>query len=149
YAKALVSRKVYEEAHDALKGVRPEQVVDPAAYFFNKAVAEHGMLLKADATRSVARLLDDVPDAPERYKMVGALIFLDLQPRKDKDLGDIGGKMNNIERRLELAGGGPHTQKLQKEVVMRLDEIIKKLETQQKGGGGGGGGGGQDPGCPP
>jgi len=148
YAKALAGRKVYEEALDALKTIRPEQVVDPAAYFFNRAVAEHGMLIKADATRSIARLLDDVPDAPERYKMVGALIYLDMQTWKDKDLGDIGRKMNNIERRLELARGGPQTQKLQKEVVMRLDEIIKKLENQAKGGGGGGGGG-QDPGCPP
>jgi hypothetical protein len=148
YAKALASRRVYEEALDALKGVRVEQVVDPAAYFFHKAVAEHGMLIKPDATRSIARLLDDVPDAPERYKMVAALMYLDMQTWKEKDLGDIGRKMNNIERRLDLARGGPHTQKLQKEVVMRLDEIIKKLENQQKGGGGGGGGG-QNPGCPP
>jgi hypothetical protein len=147
YAKALAGRKVYEEALEAIKNVRPEQVVDPAAYFFHRAVAEHGMLQKADANKSIARLLDDVPDAPERYKMVAALMFLDMHEWRDKDLADIGRKMNNIERRLELARGGPHTQKLQKEVVMRLDELIKKLENQAKGGGGGGGQGEQ--GCPP
>ena len=36
---------------------------------------------------------------------------------------------------LELARGGPQTQKMQKEVVARLDEIIKQLENQAKGGG--------------
>src|SRR5262249_49500903 len=51
YAKALASRKVYEEALEALVTIKPEQVVDPAAYFFHKAVAEHGMLNKQDASR--------------------------------------------------------------------------------------------------
>jgi hypothetical protein len=56
--------------------------------------------------------------------------------------------MDNIERRLELARGGPQTQKMQKEVVARLDEIIKELENRQKGNGNGGScpNGGQLPG---
>jgi hypothetical protein len=147
YAKALSSRKVYEESLEALANVKPEHVVDPAAYFFSKAVAEHGMLIKSDATRSIGRLLDEVPDAPERYKMVAALMFIEMQDWKNKDLADIGRKMNNIERRLELARGGPQTRKLQKEVVLNLDEIIKKLENQQKGSGSGSGqgNGGQCP----
>ena len=41
--------------------------------------------------------------------------------------------MDNIERRLDLARGGPQTQKIQKEVVARLDELIKKLENQKNG----------------
>src|SRR5208283_3624291 len=133
YAKALTSKRVYEEALEALKGVRPEYVVDPATYLFHKAVAEHVMLHKLDATRTIVRLLDDVPDAPERYKMVAALMFLDMQQWKEKDLAEIGRKMTNIERRLDLARGGPQTQKLQKDVLARLDEIIKKIENQAKG----------------
>lgn len=132
YAKALSTRKVYEESLGALKLVKVDQVVDPGAFYFHKAVVEHGTLHKADATKSIAQLLDNVPDAPERYKMVAALMFLDMQEWKEKDLGDIGRKMSNIERRLELARGGPQTQKLQKEVVLRLDELIKKLENQAK-----------------
>jgi hypothetical protein len=135
YAKALSNRRVYEESLEALKAVKPEQVVDPAAYFFHKAVAEHSQLMKDEAGRSIMRLLDDVADAPERYKMVAALMYFDMQGWKDKDLDWIARKMNNIERRLELARGGPKTQKEQKEVVARLDEIIKELENQKKGGG--------------
>jgi len=155
YAKALTSRKVYEESLEALKTVKAEQVVDPAAYYFHKAVCEHGMLIKGEAGKTITHLMDDVPDAPERYKMVAALMYLDMQQWKDKDLGDIGRKMNNIERRLELARGGPQTQKMQKEVVMRLDELIKKLENQQKQQqqqqqeGKDGKDGKGEPGCPP
>jgi hypothetical protein len=134
YAKGLSNRRVYEEALEALRLIKPEQVVDPASYLFHRAVAEHAMLLKKEADESIVRLLDDVTDAPERYKMVAALMHFDMLTWRDKDLGEIARKMDNIERRLELARGGKKTQELQKEVVARLDEIIKKLENQNKGG---------------
>ena len=133
YAKALSNRRVYEEALEALRTTRPEQVVDPSAYLFHRAVAEHALLMSRDAEDSIIRLLDDVSDTPERYKMVAALMHFDMQSWKDKDLGWIARKMENIERRLDLSRGGPKTQKIQREVVMRLDEIIKELENQKNG----------------
>ena len=133
YAKALSNRRVYEETVEVLKTIKPDTVVDPAAYFFTRAVAEHALLLKAEANRSITGLLDDVAEAPDRYKMVGLLMFYDMQGWRDKDLGAVARKMDNVERRLELARGGPHTQKIQREVVARLDEIIKELENQAKG----------------
>jgi hypothetical protein len=133
YAKVLSNRRVDEEALEVLKLVKPEQVVDPGAYFFHRAVAEHALLLKNDANRSIVGVLEDVSDAPERYKMLAVLMAYDMQSWKEKDLGDIARKMDNIERRLSLARGGPKTQKLEKEVVARLDEIIKQLENQASG----------------
>jgi hypothetical protein len=135
FAKALSNRRIYEETLEALKAVKPEQVVDPATYLFHRAVAEHALLLKEQANRTILRLLDDAVDVPDRYKMVAVLMALDMQSWREKDLGEIARKMDNIERRLELARGGPHTQKIQKEVVARLDELIKQLENQQKQGG--------------
>jgi hypothetical protein len=133
YAKALSSRRIYEEALLTLKEVNPEEVVDPAAYLFHRAVAEHAMLYKDDARRSIGRLLDDVSEAPERYKTVGALMLLDMLTWKEKDLNWIARKMDNSGRRLELARGGPVTQKIQKDIVNRLDELIKELENKRKG----------------
>jgi hypothetical protein len=133
FGKALSNRRVYEESLEVLKAVKPEQVVDPASYLFHRAVAEHALLLKDQANRTVLRLLDDAVDVPDRYKMVAVLIALDMQSWREKDLGEIARKMDNIERRLELARGGPQTQKIQKEVVARLDELIKQLENQAKG----------------
>src|SRR5207302_9654593 len=102
-------------------------------YLFHRAVAEHALLLKDQANRTIVRLLDDVAEVPDRYKMVAVLIALDMQSWREKDLGEIARKMDNIERRLELARGGPQTQKIQKEVVARLDELIKQLENQKSG----------------
>jgi hypothetical protein len=61
--------------------------------------------------------------------------------------------MDNIQRRLDLTRGGQQTQKMQKEVLVRLDEMIKEKENQQKqqqGASNGGNcpGGGNSPGSP-
>jgi hypothetical protein len=133
YARALSNRRVHEETLAVLTAFRPEQVVDPAAYLFHRSVAEHALSNKAGAMQTITRLLEDCVSSPERYKTVSALILLDMQTWKDKDLGAVARKMESIERRLDLSRGGPQTQKLQKEVIARLDEIIKELENKCKG----------------
>lgn len=151
YARALSNRRVYEESLDALKLIQPEQVVSPSAYLFHRAVCEHAVLQKEEARRSIDRLLEDAVDSPERYKTLAGLMLLDMAAWKTKDLGAIARKMENIERRLELARGGPQTQKLQKEVIARLDELIKEMENkakQQQQGQGQGQGGQKPQGCP-
>jgi hypothetical protein len=133
YARALINRRVYEEALDTLKLFSADQMMDPAAYLFHRAVCEHALQRKAEATKSIVRLLDEGSAiSPERYKTVAALMLVDMVSWKDKDLGDIARKMENIERRLDIARGGPETHRQQREVLNRLDEIIKKLENQDK-----------------
>jgi hypothetical protein len=137
YARALNNRRVHEEALDVLKLFNPEQVVDPAAFLFNRAVSEYSLLQKDDANRSIRRLLDEAGTfSPERFKAVAMLMQLDMVAWKAKDLADISRKMKNVERRLDLARGGPDTQAKQKDILARLDEAIKKLENQQKPGDG-------------
>jgi hypothetical protein len=132
YGKALTGRKVYEEALESLGVVKPEDVIDPSAYLFHKAVCEHALMLKERADGTIDRLLVDASDAPERYRMVAALMHFDMLTWQEKDLGWIARKMDNIQRRLDLKRGGKHTQKMQKEVLVRLDEMIKEIENQQK-----------------
>jgi len=106
YAKSLTNRRVYEEALDTLSLFKAEQVVDPSSFLFHKAVAEHATLRKVEAIKSIARLLEDCNNAPERYQMVALLMVNDIKTwkdEKDKDLGWVGRMMNNIERRLELS----------------------------------------------
>src|SRR5262249_30144739 len=57
YAKALTNRKVYDEALEAFKNIRGEDVVDPAAYFFHRAVTEHALIMRNEADDSIDRLL--------------------------------------------------------------------------------------------
>ena len=141
YARALAGKKVYEEALLAVRDVKSEDVVDPSAFLFFKAVAEHSVAgyqkaKKADAIGSLTRLLDDTSDTPDRYKMVATLMFFDLQnwSKDEKDLGNIGKLMDNSGRRLDLARGGQTTQDIQKRIIFRLDEKIKELEEKAKGG---------------
>jgi hypothetical protein len=139
YARALNNRRVHEEALEVLKLFNAEDVVDPAAYLFNRAVSEYSLLQKDDANRSIRRLLDEAGTfSPERFKAVAMLMQLDMVAWKNKDLSDISRKMKDVERRLDLARAGPVTQQKQKEILARLDEVIKKLENQQKPPPGGG-----------
>jgi hypothetical protein len=135
YAKALTTRKVYDEALDAFAAIKAEDVVDPAAYFFHKAVAEHALMMRDQADDSIDRLLLDVVDAPARYRMVGVLMHYDMVTWQDKDLGWIARKMGVIKDRLDLTRGGPKTRAMQREVLVKLDEKIKELENKAKSGG--------------
>ncbi len=137
FAKAAASKKVYEEALEALNSVTtPEVAVDPSAFYFFKAVAEHATMRKEPATGSIIKLLDDVSDAPDRYKMVATLMFFEMQnwSADPKDLSNIERLMDNSGRRLELARGGEKTQDIQKKIVFRLDELIKEMENKNKPG---------------
>jgi hypothetical protein len=132
YAKALSTRRIFEESQLALSVVKPEDVVDPGAYFFTKAVADYSLMSRPEATASILRLLEDVTDAPERYRMVGALMQFDMLTWQDNDLGWISRKMNVIADRLDIHRGGEKTRKMQKEVLVRLEEMVKEKENQQK-----------------
>jgi hypothetical protein len=87
------------------------------------------------AQGSVVRLIDDVADAPDRYKRIAIEMFFEMQnwSPDPKDLTNIERLMDNSGRRLELARGGDKTQAIQKKIVFRLDELIKELENQCKG----------------
>ncbi len=134
FARTAAGKKVYEEALDALRAVNPEFAVDPASYFFFKAVAEHATMKKEQATGTIVKLLDDVAECPARYTMVATLMFFDMQnwAADPKDLTNIERLMDNSGRRLDLARGGEKTQDIQKKIVFRLDELIKKLEDDAK-----------------
>jgi len=137
FARDLVTARVYEEALVALDSIQPEQVVDPSAYFFYKAVAEHALIKKDKAVKTIIRLMDDVPDAPDRYLMLTRIMLVDMLAWKkdEKDLSNIAKLMDNSERRLDLSRPGKITQDIQKKIVFRLDELIKEKESQSKGGG--------------
>jgi len=136
FARGLTNARVYEESLEALTAVKPEETVEPGTALFHRAVAEHALIKKDDAMRSIVRLLDDVSDAPDRYKMLATIMFIDMGnwKRDEKDLANIKRLMDNSERRLTQSRGGKVTQEIQKKIVFRLDELIKEKENQCKGG---------------
>ena len=131
-ARALSLRGVHDETLEMLKLVRPEVSIDPGTQLFLKAVAEHGLVKGLDAQATLDRMLADVADLSERHRAVGTLMGAEISRWKDKDLGWISRKMGQIHHRLEIERGGRKTRDMQKEVVVRLDEMIKEMENQQK-----------------
>ncbi|HEX4608948.1 MAG TPA: hypothetical protein VH092_12145 [Urbifossiella sp.] len=136
FARANANRRAYEESLDALAGVTPELVVDPAGYFFFKAVSEHATMKRDAALASIVRLRDDVTDSPDRYNRVGLMMIADMLSWNPdpKDFTNISRLMDNSGRRLDLSRPGEKTQDIQKRIVFRLDELIKEAESKCKGG---------------
>jgi len=132
YARLLTQRRVFEQALEVLGTTKASQVADPGSYLFHKAVCQHGLLQQDEARQTIDQLLADVVDVPERYKTVGVLILLDMETWKSKDLGAVARLMDSSGRMLDLARGGPNTQKVQKEIIHRLDELIKEMENKAK-----------------
>jgi len=145
FAKVAVDRKLFEEGYEVLKVLRPEQMVDPASYYFYKAVCENKLRKKADGLASIHRLLHSVPNSPERYTVVAKLMKDEMDRWQDKDLGDIARRMDEISGRLDNARGGPKTQERQKEVIALLDKTIEDIESKCKQCQGQGGNGGNNP----
>jgi hypothetical protein len=130
-ARILSNRRAYEEALQILQGIEAQETVEPATYLFHRAVAEFALLKKDDAGKTIVRLITEAVDAPERYKTVAAMMLLEMQTWK-KDLGNVARLMDNSGRRLELARIDEPTKKIQKEIISRLDELIKELENKAK-----------------
>jgi hypothetical protein len=135
YAQAFSKREMYEESLDTLRLVRPTEVIDPAAYYYHRALAEYGLLLPKEARQSITALEQDVVEAPERYLRVAGLMRHDMQSWRDRDLGAAARVMKNAGRRIEQTRVDNTTYKMQHEIVARLDELIRELEKPGSGDG--------------
>ncbi len=141
----LARRQLYEEALQEFQQVEQQHLVDPATYFFYRAVCEHHLLKKKEGLASLNILLNQCKPLASRYRMVGELMKQDLAKLQEKSLDEIARKMTDVERRLDLGRAGKKVQKIEREIVESLDELIKKLEKQAGGGGGSGSGQGNQP----
>lgn len=128
YATGMTKRRAYEEALEAFAMVTIDKVSDPASFYFHKAVCEYKLLMKEKADDTINALLTDVVDVPVRYESVAVEMHHEMLTWGDKDLEWIARQMDSIQRRLDLGRGGKATRRLQREVLVRLEEKIKRLE---------------------
>ena len=140
FGRYLSQRRFYDEALYVLEEIDPANVVDPASYFFFRAVCEHHLLMKKEGLASATNLLSNTEDVPVRYSTVAKLMKYDLEALKEESLDEVSRMMRDVERRLALGRGGQKVQKIEDEIIAALDKIIKKKEKEQQGGGGGAGG---------
>jgi hypothetical protein len=128
----LTQAEFFDEALALFEKTKPQQLVDPASYFFHKAVCEHRLLKAKEGLATLEQLLENTSDVPVRYSTVADLMKADLEKLKEKSLDEVSRMMSDVERRLKLGRGGAKVQKTEEEIVARLDELIKKLEQQQQ-----------------
>lgn len=134
YAKELYHLKRWEDIILLLSKVKADECVEPSNYFFLYGLAEFSIGRKAEANKVLDNLLEDVVTVPERYRVLAELMKKDMSEWKEDDLGWISRKMAVVRDRLDNGMGGKKTQRFQREILVKLDELIKKAENDAKGG---------------
>lgn len=137
--RSFVERRMFDEADEALKSVDVKETVDPASFFFYRAVASQALLDIKPALESIDKLLKHTENVPVRYSATATLMQTELLSLKERSLGEVARLMSDSERRLDLGRAGEKVQGVQDRIIDNLDELIKKIEAQSGGGGGGGG----------
>ncbi|HBO42930.1 MAG TPA: hypothetical protein DD670_03145 [Planctomycetaceae bacterium] len=133
----LVRESLFDETLDVLADVKPDDVVDPASLFFQRAVAHHSLLHKDEGLDAVDRLLKGRTQAPRRYVALAGLMRDDLEGLEEETLDHIARRMRDIERRLDLGRAGEKVRRIEDGVIESLDKMIEELEKQQQESGGG------------
>ena len=134
YGCWLAQHQLYDESLDQLKGLEPQDVVDPAALMFYQSVGYHRLVEKKSCLTTIALLLENEKTIPHRYATVVRLMEADLRPLKEDSLDEIARLMNDIRRRLDLARAGTKVRKEEEDVIAKIDKLIEKIESESDGG---------------
>lgn len=105
-----------------------------AEYWFYRAVTHHQLMQKQEALTALDNLENSFGvNVPLRYRSVAYGMRLDLNSWESKGLENIERLMNSVSRRLNQGYGGEETQRQQKKIVQKLDEMIKQEEARASG----------------
>lgn len=146
-ARWLVQHRFYDDALPLLSELNPEDVVDPAGLLFYRAICESQLLMRTAALDSLALLLHNTLNVPERFQVVAEMLQQELAGQKDDGMNRVSQLMQDVGRRLDLGRSGEKTQEQEDAVIAALDKLLEDMEQQneqQNGGGGGGSGSPQD-----
>lgn len=132
FGQWLARHRYYDEALETLADLKPDDVVDPAALLFYRAIGYHRMPDKNKCLPLVAKLLERRERIPRRYATVAELIQADLKPLQTDSLDEISRLMDEVKRRLDLKRAGKRVRDQEEQVVAKLDKLIKDLEDQQQ-----------------
>jgi hypothetical protein len=143
YGRWLAQHNFYDESLEQLTGLKPEEVIDPAALLFYQGVAHHRLLNKKECLDAIGTLMENPDDIPRRYAALARLMEADIKPLKTDSLDEVARLMEDIRRRLNFGRAGKRVRDEEDEVIAKLDKMIEDLEkqrqqmmAQQSGGGG-------------
>jgi hypothetical protein len=132
YARWLAQYGLYDEVLEQIDGLRPADVVDPAALLFYQMAAHHQLVQPEEARAALVQLMEREDELPRRYQQVAQLVQRDLAALDDESLDHIARRMRDIRRRLGYGRAGEKVQAVEQGVLDSLDKKIKDLEKQQQ-----------------
>ena len=132
FGRWLAQEGYFDESLTMLDGISIDDVADPAAMLFYQSVANHNLINVKEGMESVAKLMEQKPNLPIRYRQLAMLMERDLTGVKEDSLDHIARQMNDIQRRLHKGRAGERVIEEEEKVVDALDIIIEKLEEEQR-----------------
>ncbi len=132
YGTWLAQYELYDEAQVQLQGLKPQDVVDPASLLFYQGVVNHRLLKKDPCLAALDTLMQNENEIPRRYSTVAHLMVADIRPLETDSLDEIARLMDDVKRRLKVGRAGKTVQKVEHDVVAKLDKMIEEMEEAAK-----------------
>ncbi|MDO4585265.1 MAG: hypothetical protein Q4D62_14315 [Planctomycetia bacterium] len=132
YAEALACAGAYDEARQLFANVSVKESLTPQRLLFFRAVAEHELVLKEECLKTLEELEPFQERLPRRYAVLATLMRRDLEGMPKEGLEPIARKMKDIRRRLDWQQTGEEVQRVEREVIDSLDQLIQKLEEEER-----------------
>lgn len=126
-AKSHTGNRDYEASLQILKRLPP--AVDNE-YAYLMAVNYFALNNKAEAEKWIGFANDSFTPLPRRYASLLWMMEQEVKTWKQNDLGDIERDMRRSADRLDTYHSGEKTQKVQADIVSKLDKLIKEQEDQ-------------------
>lgn len=133
-ARAAMQREDYESAIPLLKDLTGEQsahtVLAPEALFLT-GISQARLLQRKEAAETLAKFLEEAPDAPERMRVAAWRQLEYLKTFKEGELSDVADHMDYSRRRLSLADPTEPTRQRQAKIIDMLAVLIKQAEEKE------------------
>lgn len=131
-AERLVARRCFEEALLWLEAVDAEHLPSPTLAAYLRAVCLHQLVRLDEAAEHAKQVTASDTPIPRRRRAIADLILRDAAAANPDAPEHLARPMGDIGRRLSLGRSGEPEQQLQRDVLDRLDELIKQAEDQQQ-----------------
>ncbi len=122
----------YEKSEKILENINVKSLQNRDTYTFYRFYNHFMMNHKKQAQKYLGQLESGFDlNLPERYKVLTSLMKSEIELWADEeDLSDVARDMRHIGDRLQTSNAGKKTQKIQQDVITKLDKMIKEKEDQ-------------------
>lgn len=123
---SMVIHEQYEKAK-----VLSYLIIPSDEHLFYKAIQEYSLKQKKSCIDNLKTYINLKTSHNPNHLFVAEKLLEQVTAEQEK-IDDIAEDMKIVERKLRLGMGGPTTQKIQKDIIKKLDEEIESIEKQME-----------------